>query len=236
MSEAKHESYEERTDRLVKQYGKRLKVMKATSHVLSLHTIIRNKNTKQNDFVYYSDQLNRLLCEEVLSVLPMKEKNVTTPTNKLFKGIQLANTICAVSVLRSGESMENALRSLIRNVKFGKILIQRDENDPNKTPKLYYSKLPNNIHSYSVILLDPMLATGGSARSAIKVVIDAGVKEENIVFMNLVSCPEGINSVFKEYPNITIVTSMIDEGLNSNKYILPGIGDFGDRFYGTDES
>jgi len=135
-------------------------------------------------------------------------------------------------------------------------LIQRDESTDEKHPIMYYSKLPPRITTYDrVLLVDPMLATGGSVIMAIKVsghfriiyiyiyiysnisciqtLIGAGVSENNIIFLNVVSCPFGIKTVFAQYPNVKIITAGIDPELNANKYIVPGLGDFGDRYYNT---
>merc|ERR1719230_999942 len=116
------------------------------------------------------------------------------PTGVEFKGVgwglPYMNNICGVSIVRAGESMEAGLRAVCRSCKIGKILIQRDE--ATAMPKLYYSKLPPNIKDMTVLLLDPMLATGGSAIAAAKVLVDAGVPPTRIVFINLVCCPEGV--------------------------------------------
>jgi uracil phosphoribosyltransferase len=116
---------------------------------------------------------------------------------------------------------------IIRSVRIGKILIQRDEETAK--PKLYYSRLPPDIKDRYCLLLDPMLATGGSANKAIEVLIDHGVHEERILFVNLICAPEGIDCVLKAHPKVKIVTAAVDQGLNEQKYIIPGLGDFGCR-------
>ena len=100
-------------------------------------------------------------------------------------------------------------------------------------PKLYYSKLPPSIGEQTVLLLDPMLATGGSAIAAIDVLVDAGVPPERIVFVNLVCCPEGVRKMYATYPAVRIVSAALDSHLNDKSYIMPGLGDFGDRYFGT---
>jgi uracil phosphoribosyltransferase len=127
--------------------------------------------------------------------------------------------------------MENGLREVVKDVKIGKILIQRDEE--TALPKLYFAKLPHDIAERHVLLLDPMLATGGSCIKAIEVLMDHGVKEENILFLNLIAAPEGIDALVSKYPKVKIITTAVDTKLNAQKYILPGIGDFGDLYYGT---
>jgi uracil phosphoribosyltransferase len=98
---------------------------------------------------------------------------------------------------------------------------------------MYYSKLPHDIAQRKVLLLDPMLATGGSAKKAIQVLLDSGVKESSILFINLIAAPEGLESVLEAYPRIKLITGQIDEGLDAKKYIVPGLGDFGCRYFGT---
>jgi uracil phosphoribosyltransferase len=115
----------------------------------------------------------------------------------------------------------------------GKILIQRDESTSEKLPNLFYSKLPSDIATRNVLICDPMLGTGGSVKMAISVLQKAGVSPSRIIFLNLLSCPEGIKAVHEDYPDVTIVTGTIDEALNEHKYITPGLGDLGDRYYGT---
>eukprot|EP01102_Stenamoeba_stenopodia_P009038 TRINITY_DN264_c0_g1_i1.p1 TRINITY_DN264_c0_g1~~TRINITY_DN264_c0_g1_i1.p1 ORF type:complete len:131 (-),score=40.16 TRINITY_DN264_c0_g1_i1:86-478(-) len=127
--------------------------------------------------------------------------------------------------------MENGLREVLKDVKIGKILIQRDEQ--TAAPTLYFSKLPTDIAERYVLLLDPMLATGGSCIKAIEVLMENGVLEERIIFVNLIAAPEGVIALTKRFPNIKIITTALDEKLNSLKYIIPGIGDFGDLYYGT---
>lgn len=207
--------------------------MKETSYLLRVHTLIRDENISRADFLFYSDQLIRALIEFSFETLPFKEKSVVTPTQHTFNGLELEKEIIGVSIMRAGESMERALRSTVRGCKLGKILIQRDESSPSKQAKLFYSKLPDKVNNFTVMLLDPMLASGSSALLAIKVLMERGVREEDITFVNLIAAPEGLEVLFKECPRIKIVTTMIDEGLNADKYILPGIGDFGDRYFGT---
>ncbi|KAA8904579.1 hypothetical protein TRICI_005449 [Trichomonascus ciferrii] len=131
--------------------------------------------------------------------------------------------------MRAGESMEQGLRDCCRSVRIGKILIQRDEE--TSLPKLFYDKLPEDISDRYVFLLDPMLATGGSASMAVDVLISRGVPEDRIYFLNLIASPEGIELFSHKFPKLNIITGVIDQGLDENKFITPGLGDFGDRYY-----
>lgn len=131
--------------------------------------------------------------------------------------------------MRAGESMEQGLRDCCRSVRIGKILIQRDEETAQ--PKMFYSKLPDDISNRYVFLLDPMLATGGSAAMAVDVLKERGVPSNRILFLNLLASPEGVEMFKEKYPEVKIITGAIDSGLDEKKYITPGLGDFGDRYY-----
>ncbi|MGI5154160.1 uracil phosphoribosyltransferase [Microbispora sp. CA-102843] len=203
-----------------------------TRQLRALHTILRDRNADPERFVTTSARIIRQLIETALDLLPFEPFDVETPVGRTYHGLRPASPICGVSVLRAGESMEFELRAMSPGVRIGKILIQRDK--VTKLPRLYYSALPADIDRRSVLLLDPMLATGGTALAAIEVLLNHGVAEDDIVFVTLLSAPEGIDAVHARYPNLRIVTSAIEERLNENAYMIPGIGDFGDRYFGTD--
>ncbi|KAL1718540.1 uracil phosphoribosyltransferase-domain-containing protein [Schizophyllum commune] len=200
-----------------------------TAQLEALYTIIRDKNTARGDFLFYSDRIIRLLVEEGLNHLPVVSRTVETPTGAPYEGVGFVGKICGVSILRAGEAMEAGLREVCRSVRIGKILIQRDEETAQ--PKLFFSKLPQDIAQRYVLLLDPMLATGGSAMKAVEVLLDAGVSEDKIIFINLISSPEGLTAFADRFPRLKIITGWIDEGLNEKAYIIPGLGDFGERRY-----
>uniref|UniRef100_A0A6T6CZ94 uracil phosphoribosyltransferase n=1 Tax=Compsopogon caeruleus TaxID=31354 RepID=A0A6T6CZ94_9RHOD len=165
--------------------------------------------------------------------LPVTPLRVVTPVDEAaFEGVTYQRRIVGVSIIRAGEAMETALRSCCRNIRIGKILIQRDHQTAE--PQLFYTKFPDDIHTRHVLLLDPMLATGASAKTAVAALLDRGVAEEKIIFINLFSSLEGIRALHASYPGITIATAAIDEKLNNSKYIVPGCGDFGDRYFGTE--
>eukprot|EP01096_Ripella_sp_DP13-Kostka_P006507 TRINITY_DN2331_c0_g2_i1.p1 TRINITY_DN2331_c0_g2~~TRINITY_DN2331_c0_g2_i1.p1 ORF type:complete len:256 (-),score=101.85 TRINITY_DN2331_c0_g2_i1:173-940(-) len=209
----------------------RLHLIKMTNHLKSIMTMLRNRETPRDRFIFYADRLIRLLIEEALSYLPFEEKNVTTPTNSEYAGLKLLSKICGVSVVRSGESMEAGLRQVCQKVRIGKILITRDEKN---NPQARYAKLPPDISGRRVLLLDPMLATGGSVSEAIRVLLEYGVHEENIFFLNLIAAPEGIETLTKKYSRVTIITTEIDRTISEAGVSLPGVGDFGDRYFGTE--
>ncbi|KXH57819.1 uracil phosphoribosyltransferase [Colletotrichum salicis] len=204
-------------------------VLSQTPQLIALLTIIRDKNTERGDFIFYSNRIIRLLVEEGLNHLPTVEHDVTTPIGRTYSGLMFQGKICGVSIMRAGEAMEQGLRDCCRSVRIGKILIQRDEETAQ--PKLFYDKLPEDIAQRWVLLLDPMFATGGSAIMAVQVLKARGVPEDRILFLNLIASPEGIQNFTAKFPKLRVVTAFVDQGLDEKNYIVPGLGDFGDRFY-----
>ncbi|KAI2473773.1 uracil phosphoribosyltransferase [Annulohypoxylon bovei var. microspora] len=200
-----------------------------TPQLIALLTKIRDRNTERADFIFYSNRIIRLLVEEGLNHLPVVEHTVTTPVGRTYAGLMFQGKICGVSIMRAGEAMEQGLRDCCRSVRIGKILIQRDEETAQ--PKLFYDKLPEDIAERWVLLLDPMFATGGSAIMAVDVLKSRGVPEERILFLNLIASPQGVQNFATKFPKLRVVTAFIDQGLDEKNYIIPGLGDFGDRFY-----
>ncbi|XP_054797710.1 uridine kinase-like protein 3 [Prosopis cineraria] len=211
-----------------------LYVIHSTFQIRGMHTLIRDSQIKTHDFVFYADRLIRLVVEHGLGHLPFTEKQVITPTGSVYTGVDFCKRLCGVSVVRSGESMENALRACCKGIKIGKILIHR-EGEGDNSQQLIYEKLPNDISDRHVLLLDPILGTGNSAVQAISLLIKKGVPESNIIFLNLISAPQGVHVVCKAFPRIKIVTSEIELGLNKDFRVVPGMGEFGDRYFGTDD-
>ncbi|KAL5702063.1 Uridine kinase-like protein 1 [Ranunculus cassubicifolius] len=207
-------------------------VIQSTFQIRGMHTLIRDREITKHDFVFYSDRLIRLVVEHGLGHLPFTEKQVITPTGSVYTGVDFCKKLCGVSIVRSGESMENALRACCKGIKIGKILIHRDGDNGKQ---LIYEKLPKDISERHVLLLDPVLATGNSAAQAIELLLREGVPESHIIFLNLISAPEGIQLVCKRFPSLKIVTSEIDTALNEEYRVIPGMGEFGDRYFGTDD-
>lgn len=177
--------------------------------------MLRDKNTGRADFIFHSNRISRLLVEEALNHLPVLPHSVTTPVGHTYAGVEFEGKICGVSIMRAGEAMEQALRECCRSVRIGKILIQR--NEETSQPQLYYDKLPEDIKDRWVLLLDPMLATGGSALMAVEVLLSKGVPEERILFLNLIASPEGAQNFAEKYPKLRVVTAFVDSGLNEKK-------------------
>ncbi|KAL6520200.1 Uridine kinase-like protein 5 [Orobanche minor] len=208
-------------------------VIHSTFQIRGMHTLVRDAKTTKHDFVFYADRLIRLVVEHGLGHLPFTEKQIITPTGSVYCGVVFCKTLCGVSIIRSGESMENALRACCKGIKIGKILIHGEGNNGRE---LIYEKLPSDIASRHVLLLDPVLASGNSAVKAISVLLNKGVPESNIIFLNLIAAPEGIHTVCKKFPRLKIVTSEIDMKLNKDIHVIPGMGEFGDRYFGTASS
>lgn len=211
--------------------GGDIHLLPQTNQLRAMHTIIRDENASRGAFVAHSRRIVRLLLEASMDLLPYDEHHVTTPVGGRYRGVKLATELCAVPVIRAGESMEVEFNELCPEVPVGKILIQRDKQ--TKRPHLFYSNLPDDVAERHVLLLEPMLATGGSACAAIGVLLEAGVPERNIVFVNFLASPVGLEALRKAHPGVQIVTSSIEERLSENALMVPGIGDFGDRFFGT---
>lgn len=212
--------------------GDTVHLLPQTNQLRALHTVIRDRAARREDFLHCSSRILRLLLESALDLLPYEEHTARTPVGAGYRGLRMSPAVHGVAIARAGESMESELRAVLPAVRMGKILLQRDK--VTKLPHFYYAALPPGIADGHVLLLDPMLATGGTALAAIQVLLDHGVPEDRIVFVGLIAVPEGITAVCGRHPRVRIVTSAIDQRLNENAYMVPGIGDFGDRWFGTD--
>lgn len=201
---------------------------------VTLFTKMRDVRTSCKDFTFYAKRAMRLLAEDTIAELPGNPCTISTPCCDSFEGTTIdTEKICAVSIIRSGDALLEAFCECLQGITCGKILIQRDESSEEKTANLYYSKLPSNVEQMNIILCDPMLATGSSAITAIQELVKHGVPTSNIIFANMITCPEGLKAMAKEYPEIKIVSACVDQCLNDDKYIVPGLGDYGDRFFNT---
>jgi uracil phosphoribosyltransferase len=214
--------------------GSRVIELPRTNTLLSLHARMRCRDAARDDFVLAANRVCRLVLEEALGWLPHESVVVRTPLGRQFRGARRATAeLYAVSVPRAGDAFEAELRRIEPAARIGKILIQRDTS--TKLPRLIYSKLPRTIAGNSVLLMDPMMATAGTAKIAVQVMEQAGVVPANVVFANLLTCAHAIGALHRAYPQTTVITSFIDDGLTTAAFMTPGIGDFGDRFFGTDQ-
>jgi len=206
-----------------------------TNSVRALHTKLRNRKTPRDQFIFYSLRLMRLLVEYSLSLLPYEDKSVTTHMDQPYQGLSFTGAISAVSVLRSGETLEQAVAEVVKDAKIGKLLIQTNRDTLN--PELYYIRLPKDIKEDYVLLLDSAVTSGAALLMAIRILLDHEVEEERIIVITLVVSQRGLNAVSYVYPKVRIVTSAVDEvDPDNNHFLVPGIGNFGDRFFGTDIS
>ncbi|MCP9266077.1 Uridine-cytidine kinase-like 1 [Dirofilaria immitis] len=273
------------------QLPRTLTVVPQTPQVRGLHTFIRDRKTPRDEFNFYSDRLMRILIENAMNFMPFADATVTTPTMEKFVGKRNTAQICGVTIMRAGETMEHALRAVVKDCKMGKILIQT--NEKTMEPELFYLRLPKNIHRYKVLLMDATVATGffdshyyileavskilyyivtselygncqdpvsdgmsytsstavwfcnsvnnivrilagAAAMMAIRVLLDHDVLEENILLLSLLMAGTGVHSLAYAFPKVNLLTTAIDQRINELYYVIPGMGNFGDRYYGTE--
>ena len=200
-------------------------------HPLLQHklSILRDENTGVKDFRQVVSEIATLMCYEATRDLPLEEVEIKTPvaTGK-FKTIA-GKKLAIVPVLRAGLGMVDGILTLIPSAKVGHIGLYRDPE--TLEPVEYYSKMPTDIADREVIILDPMLATGGSASAAIQFIKNYEVR--HVKLMNIIAAPEGIERVHRDHPDVDIYVAAVDEKLNDHGYIVPGLGDAGDRIFGT---
>ena len=200
-------------------------------HPLITHklSIMRNKRTGSKDFGELLDEIAMLMGYEITRDLPLEDVIIETPIEKMTAKTVSGKKLAIVPILRAGLGMVEGLRKLVPVAKVGHIGLYRDPE--THKPVEYYCKLPHDIEDRIVILVDPMLATGGSAVDALTLLKQRGCK--NIKFMCLVAAPEGVEAVTGAHPDIEIYTAALDRALNEKAYIVPGLGDAGDRIFGT---
>jgi uracil phosphoribosyltransferase len=189
---------------------------------------LRDKTTPPERFRRGATRISVLLAVEAMRELPTDDVTVETPLGPA-DGRTIAGDVVVVPVLRAGLGMLDAVLELVPGARVGHIGLQRDEM--TAVASQYYAKLPSGLESSYVLMIDPMLATGGSAVAALDLLARAGARHVRIVC--IVAAPEGVALVERHYPDVVIYTPVVDRKLNAQKYIVPGLGDFGDRLYGT---
>jgi uracil phosphoribosyltransferase len=189
---------------------------------------LRDRRTPPERFRQAATRISVLLAAEALNDVPTRDVTVETPLSPAA-GRRIANDVVVVPVLRAGLGMLDAVLELVPDARVGHIGLQRDEL--TAVASQYYSKLPANLHASYVLMIDPMLATGGSAVAALELLQRASARAVRMIC--IVAAPEGIALVEQQHPDVHIYTPAVDRGLNAHKYIVPGLGDFGDRLYGT---
>jgi uracil phosphoribosyltransferase len=200
-------------------------------HPLIQHKIslLRDKNTDTKEFRELVSEIAMLMGYEVTRNMPLKEVEIETPIGVAKTNIISGKKLGIVPILRAGLGMVDGMLKLLPMAKVGHIGLYRDPNTLN--PVEYYCKLPFDATEREMVILDPMLATGGSASAAIGFLKDKGVN--NIRLMCIIACPEGISKINNDHPDVPIYCASVDEKLNDHGYIVPGLGDAGDRLFGT---
>ncbi len=200
-------------------------------HPLIQHklTILRDKNTGSKNFRDLTSEIATLMCYEATRDLSLVDKEIETPMCKAIGKELSGRKLAFVPILRAGMGMLEGVLTLVPAAKVGHIGLYRDHETAQ--PIEYYCKLPSDIAQREVIVLDPMLATGGSAIDAITQIKERGVK--NIKFMCIIAAPEGMKALEEAHPDVQVYCGALDEKLNEDKYIIPGLGDAGDRIFGT---
>ena len=201
-------------------------------HPLIKHkiAILRDEKTSMKEFRELIEEITTLMTYETLKDgVPTVKKMVTTPLETCEQTVVLDNAIAIVPILRAGLGMVNGIHTLFPSARVGHVGMYRDEE--TLQPKEYYCKLPDGIEDKLVLVVDPMLATGGSACDAINLLKKRGCK--NIKFIEIIGAPEGVSKVAEAHPDVSIYISTLDRQLNEHGYILPGLGDAGDRLFGT---
>ena len=200
-------------------------------HPLIQHklAILRNEKTSVKEFRELVSEISGLMCYEATRNLPTREVEVKTPVAVAKCRVLAGKKLAIIPILRAGLGMVDSIVDLIPSAKIGHIGLYRDPE--THKPVEYYCKLPEDIGNRRVFVVDPMLATGGSAVAAIDFLKSHGCK--NIVMMNIIGCPEGVKAVQEAHPDVDIYLASMDEKLNEHAYIIPGLGDAGDRIFGT---
>ncbi len=200
------------------------------NHPLITHklALLRDEKTNTKEFREYVSEIGGLITYEITRDIKLKEVVVKTPIAKM-KTMMMAEEVVIVPILRAGLGMVDGINKIIPTAKIGHIGLYRDE--VSLTPHQYYAKFPSNIKDALVLLVDPMLATGNSAVEGVNILKDKGVKR--IKYVGLVGTPEGVKRLSEAHPDVDIYLAVQDEGLNKNGYIVPGLGDCGDRLFGT---
>ena len=208
-----------------------MSTLHVTDHPLIVHklSLMRNKKTGSKDFRELLNEIAMLMGYELTRDLPLEDIQIETPVAKMTAKKISGKKLAIVPILRAGLGMVDGLQKLVPVAKVGHIGLYRDPE--THKPVEYYCKLPLDVEERTVILVDPMLATGGSACDALTMLKAKGCKD--IRFMCLVATPEGVKAVQDAHPDINIYTASLDECLNEHAYIVPGLGDAGDRIFGT---
>lgn len=211
----------------LKEKYAQLHVSAETPHIIRIHTTIRDVTTPRDEFIFGIDLLIRSLIENALESCEYEAEQVLTPSGYVYHGLKLKKEVTACSIMRAGEVLETALKDSVFGIKIGKILVESDHNNADNA-KLFYAKLPSSAPNSTVFLCDSVLDTGITSRMCINALINAGVKVQDIVFLNLIATPSGIDAIMQEFPDIKIYTTMVDTDIN--------MGNVANLYYGTNQN
>ena len=208
-----------------------MSIVHVMDHPLIQHklSLMRDQETGPKEFRELLNEISMLMAYEVTRDLPLKTVEIETPICRAQTKVIAGKKLAIVPILRAGLGMVDGIMSLVPAAKVGHIGLYRDPQ--TLQPVKYYCKLPSDINEREVIVLDPMLATGGSAVAAIQMLKESGAA--NIKFMCIIAAPEGLNALTEAHPDVQVYCAALDEKLNDDKYIVPGLGDCGDRIFGT---
>uniref|UniRef100_A0ABD2VXD1 Uracil phosphoribosyltransferase homolog n=1 Tax=Trichogramma kaykai TaxID=54128 RepID=A0ABD2VXD1_9HYME len=215
---------ENSTENGTEEYGSNLKILPANDVIRELQTILRDRTTSRSDFKFYADRLIRLVIEESLNQLPFTKCVITTPTGCQYDGLKYQKGNCGVSIVRSGEAMEQGLRDCCRSIRIGKILVESDVD--THEARVVYAKFPDDIAKRKVLLMYPIMSTGNTVIKAIAVLKEHNVLEENIILSNLFCTPFAAKTLVTAFPKMKILTSEIHA-------VAPN--HFGQKYFGCRE-
>ena len=210
-------------------YSSKVHIM---DHPLVAHklTIMRMKETGTKDFRQLLEEISMLMTYEITRDFPLKDVEIETPMGKCTgKQLAASRKVCVVPILRAGLGLQSGVVNMIPTAKVGHIGLYRDPE--TLKPVEYYCKMPSDIAERTMLVVDPMLATGGSASAAITMLKEKGAK--NLILMCLVAAPEGVQVINEDHPDVPVYVAAVDDHLNDHGYIVPGLGDAGDRIFGT---
>jgi uracil phosphoribosyltransferase len=194
----------------VSQKWPQVVLLEPSNNIRTLQTTIRNAESTRGDFIFAAHRLCRLVAETALDQFPVNPKTVVTPTNQNYEGVEFFKHICGVTLMRTGEVMERALRESCKSIHTGHVLIQHERAEGSKKQtQVYYAKLPADVNVRRVLLMDPVIDSGFTILAAIEVLLGYDVKEENITLLCLFCTPAGLDNITRSYPQIVIITSEI---------------------------
>lgn len=210
-----------------------LVIMSDSYQIRGLHTIIRSKQVDRDEMVFYSNRLMRLLIEEGLGLLPFKRKTITTPTEHVFYGVGFTAGIIGLSLMPDGGTMENSLRNVCNTVRIGKMLI----GDGEESNIVKYEKLPCDLKNKYILVLAPVMNSGTRCETALSRLIgeELQCREDRVIVISLIVSPQAVRRICSKFPKIRLVVSSVDRGLDENGKVIPGIGDFGKRYFGIND-